>query len=73
MKLFGFTFKQWALILGQLKKEPKTLREALNIRWEYIFKFGMEGPPENPTIILDGPDPRDCNYEAATSLFMLAP
>ena len=70
MRLFGWTMKQWGLAIGQMKRIPKTLSEAGRLRRDYKIKY-KDDPVENLTIIIKGDDPRPCNWEAATELFML--
>ena len=62
--------KQWGLAISQMGEIPKTLHAASRLRCNYLKKF-RDSPIEELTIIIKGDDPRPCNWDAATELFML--
>lgn len=66
-QLLGWTFNEWAWVLGVTNEKPATLEEALKVQHEW--KSQKRELPDQPCIFLNGKDPIR-NFEAAKFLFV---
>lgn len=67
---FGYTKNQWSCIFGLTgyKNEEVTVFKALQIKKQYIYRYGLTAPPHTMPVF-SAHDVRRANHSAAADLF----